>query len=245
MSMKIIFANFFFLVLFCVFIIGFLSCHSNKSENSASRDYFAELNVPTFIDAGYSYSLRGGINMLPEVVDAIQYASNKKVRMKDLHDAVGKRIAELVGCEAAMVSSGATAAIALGTAACMAGTDIDLIYQLPDSRGIKNEVIIQKAHRYAYENAVRLSGAKLIEVETKEEFEKSINSQTAMLLFFYAVNHLGQIKVEEFIEIGKKHNVPVLIDAATTTPPASTLIDVMKLGPDMACFSGGKGLSEH
>ncbi|MFC2170315.1 selenocysteine synthase, partial [Acidobacteriota bacterium] len=188
--------NFFILFFLGVSLCGFLSCDSKKSKSPASRDYFAELNVPTFIDAGWSYSSRGGIDMWPEVVEAIQYASTRKVYMKELHDAVGSRIAELVGCEAAMVSAGATSAMTVGTAACMTGNDKDLIHQLPDSQGMKDEVIIQKAHHYIYEHAVRCCGAKVVEVETKEELEKSINSQTAMLLFFYARNHLAQIKAE-------------------------------------------------
>ena len=226
-------------VLFSLLIlISILTCNSNNSE----RDYFKELNVKSFINAGLPYSTLSGAEMWPEVIEAVKYASTHRARMKELHDAVGENIASLIGCEAAMVSAGASSAITLGTAACMTGKDKDLIHQLPDARGMKYEVIIQKSHRYTYEQAVRICGAKLFEIETVEELEQAVNNRTTMMLFYYGRNPKGQIKVKEFIEIGKKHNVPVFLDGATTVPPASNLKNIMDLGCDLASFSGGKGL---
>ena len=160
-------------------VIGSLLPASLKAA-PAKRDYFKELGVGTFINAAGTYTTLTASLMLPEVVQAIEYASKNFVRLNELHDAVGKRIAELVGVEAAMVSSGAAAALTCGTAACMAGTNQEFIRRLPDTTGMKTEVIVQKTHRYGYDHAVRNCGIKFIEIETAEEFERAVNPNTVI-----------------------------------------------------------------
>src|ERR1700704_3234445 len=130
----------------------------------AKRDYFKELGVRPFINAAGTYTTLTASLMQPEVVQAIDYASKQFVHLIDLHDAVGKRIASLIGCEAAMVTAGAASALTLGTAACLTGSGADLIRRLPDTTGMKTEVIIQKAHRYGYDHAVRNCGVPFVEV---------------------------------------------------------------------------------
>jgi len=164
------------------------------------------------------------------------------VRLNELHDAVGKRIAELLQCPAAMVSAGCASALTLATAACVAGDDPERIRRIPDTSGMKNEVLVQKTHRVGYDHAIRNAGVRLIEVETAGELEKKINPQTAMLFFLNSSNDQGQIHHEEFVAIGKKHNVPTLIDAAADVPPVENLFRFTKLGFDLVAFSGGKGL---
>src|SRR5262249_32428472 len=153
------------------------------------------------------------------------YASKTFVPLNDLHDAVGKRIAELIGCEAAMVTSGAAAALTVGTAACVAGKKQDWIRRLPDlaGSGMKSEVIIQKSHRYGYDHAVRNCGIKMIEVETAEELERAVSEKTALMLFFNDNDPRGQIKLAEFVALGKKHNIPTFNDAAADAPPTEHL----------------------
>src|SRR5207245_693576 len=153
----------------------------------------------------------------PEIIQASGYCSKYFVHLDELHDRVGERIASLIGCEAAMVSSGAASALTLGTAACMAGTNADFIQRLPDTTGMKNEVIIQKAHRYGYDHAVRACGIKMVEVVTPEEMERAANERTAMMLWFNANEPLGQIKAPEFIAFGKKRGIPTFNDAAADT----------------------------
>src|SRR5579885_3579565 len=111
-------------------------------------------------------------------------AARRYVRLEDLHDAVGRRIAALTGAEAAMVTAGAASALTLGTAACLTGADRERIHRLPDTSGLKNEVVIQKSHRYGYDHAVRNCGTRFVEVETKEELEQALGSRTAMMLFY-------------------------------------------------------------
>jgi D-glucosaminate-6-phosphate ammonia-lyase len=211
-------------------------------ESAVERDYLKELGVQPVINAGLPYSRLSGSWLWPEVITAMNYMTTRLVRMDDLHDAVGKRIASLVGCESAMVSAGAASAITLGTAACMTGTDEELIRSLPDTQDMKNEVIILKEHRYEYEQSVRTAGAKLIQAATSADLVAAINNRTAMMLFYYGREPKGKINAKDFIAIGKKHKVAVFIDGATTDPPYETLSTLMALGCDLACFSGGKGL---
>ena len=215
---------------------------SSPPAVSAGRDYFEELGVESFINALAPYSRLGGNQMWPEVIEAMNFAMSHRARMKDLHDAVGRRIASLVGCEAAMVSAGAASAITLGTAACLTGLDQERIRRLPDVTGMKSEVIIQRGHHYSYNHAVRNCGVRLVEVETVEDVERAINEKTAMLYFVRVRESFGKINASTFAELGKRHGVPSFIDTATRVPPAENLKKLSNLGFDLNCFSGGKGL---
>jgi L-seryl-tRNA(Ser) seleniumtransferase len=162
--------------------------------------------------------------------------------LDELHDRVGERIATLLRCEAAMVTSGAASALTLGTAAVLTGTDRQKIVDLPNLANMKGEVIIQKAHRFGYEHAVRNCGVRLVEVETREDLERSINSQTAMMVFYNNNNTEGRIQDEAFVQLGQKHGIPTLNDAAADVPPVENLWKYTKMGFDLVAFSGGKGL---
>ena len=206
------------------------------------RDYFKELGIRPFINAAGTYTTLTASLMRPEAVQAIDYASKQFVHLIDLHDAVAKRIASLIGCEASMVTAGAASALTLGTAACITGTNHDFIHRLPDTAGMKNEVIVQKSHRYGYDHAVRNCGIRFVEVETAEELERAMNERTAMMLFFNANDPVGKIHAAEFVQLGKKHNVPTFTDAAADTPPVEALSRFTKMGFDLVAFSGGKGI---
>ena len=211
-------------------------------EKEQGRDYFKELGVKPFINAAGAYSALGGARMRPQVVDAMRYAATRKVKMRELHDAVGKRIAALVGSEAAMVTSGATAAMVLGTAACMTLDDEKKMRQLPDTTGMKNEIIIQKKHRYTYDRALTVAGGHLVEVESADDVRRVVNDRTAMM-FFLKPTHAGDnISADTYAALARELNVPSFCDAATTTPPGSNVIDGVREGFDLICYSGGKGL---
>lgn len=209
---------------------------------AAGRDVLAELGVRSFINAGGTFTALTGSLMPPEVVAAIQVASRKYVRLDDLHDAVGARIAELLRCEAALVTAGCASALSLSTAACVAGDDPERIRNLPDTTGLKNEVIVQRTHRVGYDHAIRNAGVKMVEVETRDELEAAINDRTAMMFFLNASDPRGQVKREEFIAIGKRHGIPTLLDAAADVPPVENLWKYTGMGFDLVGFSGGKGL---
>ncbi len=206
------------------------------------RDYFRELGVRPFINAAGTYTAMTASLMPPEVMEAINYASKHYVMLDELHDKVGERIATLVHSEAAMVTSGAASALTLGTAAVLTGTDRQKIVDLPNLATMKSEVITQKSHRFGYEHAVRNCGVKLVEVETREDLERAVNGQTAMMLFYNNNNSEGRIRDEEFVQLGKKHGIPTLNDAAADVPPVENLWKYTKMGFDLVAFSGGKGL---
>ena len=225
------------------FIGGILPAAAGPARGSSqARDVIADLGVTPIINAAGTYTRLTASLMPSEVVEAIREASTKYVRLDELHLAAGKRIAELLQCEAAVVSAGCASALSLATAACVAGKDPQKIILIPDTHGMKNEVIIQRTHRNGYDHAVRNAGTQLIEVETRQQLERAVNHRTAMMFFLNSAGKKGQIEWDEFVELGKKHGIPTLIDAAADVPPAGNLFRFTKMGFDLVAFSGGKGL---
>lgn len=223
-------------------LTGAMSVRAQTKNSAPTRDYFKELGVTPFINAAGAYSAYGGARMRPEVIQAMRYAATHKVKMRELHDAVGVRIAELVGSESAMVTSGATAAMVLGVAACMTLDDEEKMRQLPDTSGMKNEIIIQKRHRYTYDRALTVAGAKLVEVESENEVRARVNERTAMLFFLKPTQNGDDIPAKKYISLASELGIPSFCDAATTTPPAQNVVDGVNEGFNLICYSGGKGL---
>ena len=224
---------------------GFVGASGSAATAAAAgggRDYFKELGIRPFINAAGTYTAMTASLMPPEVMDAINYASRHYVMLEELGEKVGERIAKLVKAEAALVTSGAASALTLGTAGVLTGMDNQKMVDLPNLTNMKSEVIIQKSHRFGYDHAVRNCGVKLIEVETQEELERAINPQTAMMLFYNNNNPVGQIKDEAFAQLGKKHGVPTMNDAAADVPPVENLWKYTAMGFDLVAFSGGKGI---
>ena len=219
-----------------------LAALPGNGELPESRDYFAELGVTPLINAAGAYSALGGARMRPETVRAMRYAAVNKVKMAELHDAVGARIAHLTGSESAMVTSGATAAIVLATAACMTRGDLDKMRQLPDTSGLRNEIIIQKKHRYMYDRALGVAGARLREVDSEASLRAAAGERTAMMFFLKPTQKGDDIPADRFVALARELGIPSFCDAATTTPPAQNVLDGVAEGFDMICYSGGKGL---
>jgi L-seryl-tRNA(Ser) seleniumtransferase len=210
--------------------------------DAGRKTVYSALGVRPLINAAGTYTVLSASLVPREVAEAMQEAARHHVSIPELHEAVGKRIAALTGAEAALVTAGAASALTLGTAACVAGKDPEKIKRIPDTTGMKNEVIIQKSHRFGYDHAVRAVGTRLIEVETREELQAAVNDRTAMMLYLNSNDPKGKVKRAEFVEIGKKAAVPTLIDAAADVPPADHLGAYTKMGFDLVAISGGKGL---
>lgn len=208
----------------------------------SQRDFLKELGVRPIVNAAGTYTMFTASLMWPECVRAIEATSGRFVRLTDLSEAVGARIARMLGCEDALVTSGAAGALSLGTAATITGTDPDRILRIPDTTGMKDEVIVQRSHRFPYDHMVRNCGVRLVEVETREELIGAISDRTALLLFLNKSNPLGQVRYDEFVRIGKEHKVPTFIDAAADVPPVDNLTRYLRMGFDLVAFSGGKGL---
>ncbi len=224
---------------------GFIAAGAPTAGAAAApraRDYFRDLGVRPFINAAGTYTAMTASLMPPEVMAAINYASRHYVMLDELHDKVGERIATLVHAEGAMVTSGAASALTLGTAAVLTGTDRRKIVDLPNLAGMKSDVIVQKAHRFGYEHAVRNCGVTLVEVETPEDVDRAVSDKTAMMLFYNNNNTVGRIQDEAFVRLGRKHGIPTLNDAAADVPPVENLWKYTKMGFDLVAFSGGKGL---
>jgi len=215
---------------------------ANLQPDQGRENVYQELGLRPFINAGGSYTQFGGSLMDSKVVEAMQEASKQYVSILELQNAVGQRIASLVGAEAALVTSGCASALTLATAACVSEGDQDKIKRLPDTRGMKNEVILQKSHRIEYDHALRNVGVSLIEIENWQELESAINPKTAMLFFLNMAALEGKIKRQEFVAIAKGTGIPCLIDAAGDIPPTENLTTFIQMGYDLAAVSGGKGI---
>jgi len=209
------------------------------APGSTQRDLFKELGVTPIINAGVTMTFLSGSLMMPEVLEAINSTSHDFANMFELQDKVGAKIAEMLHCEAAMVTSGAACAMLLGTAAAITGTDQQKIKALPNLPGPRPEVIMQKSHRYLFDQAISTTGAKIVEVEGAAEMEQAFNANTVMALFFNAAEK-SSITHEEFLAIAKNHKIPTFVDAAADVPPVENLFRFQKMGYDLVTFSGGK-----
>ena len=210
--------------------------------SNVRRDFFKELGLRTFINAAGTYTSMTGSLMPKEVIEAISYGASEYVNLDELQDKVGERIAELLNCEYATVSSGAFGAMSIGMAGVMCGMDTKKVKQLPNTDGLKNEVILQESHTIGYAQALTNVGAKLVKVKTANQLEKAITNKTVMLWFLNANTEQGDIKWEEFVALGKKHNIPTFNDCAADVPPVENLFRFTRMGFDLVAFSGGKGL---
>lgn len=215
---------------------------STLPEAMAKRDVLKELGVRTFINAAGTYTAMTASLMPKEVMDTILTSSQRFAMLDEVQDKVGAKIAELCHAEAATVTAGCWSAMVLGLAGVLTGTDRKKITQLPNLEGMKNEVIVQKSHNVGYVHALTNTGVTIIPVETTADVEKAINSRTAMLWFLNYQAPDGQIQHEEWVALGKKHNIPTMIDMAADVPPVENLWKYNDMGFDLVCVSGGKAM---
>jgi len=208
-----------------------------RKSSTAARSIYDELGVKTLINGQGVVTFYSCTLMPPEVHRAMERASEHYVEIVELQRAVGARLAKFVDYEAAMVCSGSAACIAQATAGCIAGMDPDKIYRLPDTEGMKNEVII--TGRSPWDRGIALTGAKLVIVRSLQELESAINEKTAMMECAYGES---AVPLKEAIAICKQRGVPFMLDGAATCPPFERLKTLASFGADLFCVSGGKGL---
>jgi uncharacterized pyridoxal phosphate-dependent enzyme len=200
------------------------------------QNVYTRLGVKTVINCRGTWTYLSGSLEFPEVRQAQVEAAQHFVNMLELQRAVGRRLSELTGAESGIITSGSAGAMAAATAGCMAGTDDKHIWQLPDTTGLKHEVIMVGG-RSAFDSAIRLTGAKLVLTYSPEELANAINENTAMIY----TTDLGD-KLQNELSIAKEHKVPMLLDDAAGIPPADNAKLYARMGIDLYCFSGGKGL---
>jgi D-glucosaminate-6-phosphate ammonia-lyase len=209
---------------------------------------YEDLGIRPVINAYATLTRLGGSRMPPEVVAAMAEASGCFIDLCELQRRVGERIAEITHNEAAYVCSGAAAGLTLATAACIAGTTAAAIAQLPDLTGLKDEVIIHRAHRNGYDHAVRQVGVRIVEIgdtggTTQQQLENALSARTAAIVWFQAAfTGRGDLPLSEVIAVATRHDVPVIVDAAAQLPPVSNFWRYTEMGAALVIFSGGKDL---
>jgi uncharacterized pyridoxal phosphate-dependent enzyme len=208
---------------------------AGTAKESADNIY-TRIGVRPVINGRGTWTYLSASLELPEVKSAQEQASKHFVDIFELQQAVGKRLAELTGAESGMITSGAAGAIASGTAACIAGSNPKNIWQLPDTTGLKSEVVMVGG-RSPFDSAIRLTGGKLIVVDSHEQLANAITANTAMI---YSGSEIEPLTKE--IAIGKKAGIPVFLDAADGIPPIEKFQIYAKMGCDLYTVSGGKGL---
>jgi L-seryl-tRNA(Ser) seleniumtransferase len=211
-------------------------------------DVYRRIGVRPIIHGAGSTTRLGGTRTRPEALEAMADAAVVLVDMIELNERAGEVIARITGAEAGFVSSGSAGGLVLQAAACIAGKDPVKMKRLPDTQGMKNEIIIQNMHRFPYEQAYRAAGAKLVEIGDSRrvhpwELEGAINDRTAAVAYLIApFTNRRALPLEDVCRIAHAHGVPVIVDAASTLPPRENLRRFLRKGPDMVIFSGGKGV---
>lgn len=212
------------------------------ASGAMGEDYYDKLGVTKIINAAGTYTALTASIMPPQVQAAVAQAAKHPVRLIELQKAAGEYLAKKLRCEAALVSAGAASALTLGTAACVMTANKCGILDIPtEVPRMKDEVIIQKGHRYGYDQAIRCCGIRFVEVETLKQYDAAFNDKTVMAMFYNASEH-GDIGPEDWIRVAHQHNVPCFNDAAADVPPVENLWKYTGMGFDLVTFSGGKGM---
>lgn len=229
---------------------GLLSPKSATAMATAGKResiYTRLLGVRPHLPGHGHTTVYGGSRMPPEVMRAIAEGNEEFVDMHELIQAAGRRVAEVTGAEAGLVTSGSFASLIVGAAGCLTGTDPERIDALPHPTWEKRECLMQSAHRFSYDRAYRAAGMTLVEATSREQFRDAISDKTAMVsvLASWERKHDRPPEVilpEELISIGKQAGVPVFVDAASELPPARNLTRYVEMGADLVALSGGKGI---
>ena len=219
------------------------------STNSWDADsLYQRLGVAPIINAAGSITRLGGTRTRPETLELMSRAARVMVNIDELNRAAGRELARLTGAEAGFVCSGAAGGLVLQAAAVIAGNDPVKMRQLPNTEGLKNEIVIHTMHRFPYDQAYRAAGAKMVEFGDylfahPWQLEGAINERTAAVAYLCAPFSSNRVMpLEQVCEIAHAHEVPVIVDAASMLPPRANLYRYLQAGADMVVYSGGKGV---
>jgi L-seryl-tRNA(Ser) seleniumtransferase len=212
---------------------------------------YDDLGVRTVINCAGTLTRLGGSKMAPEVLEAMVEAARSFVQIEDLQERAGAVIAEVTGAEAGYVVTGAAAGLTLGVAACVAGLDVAKMDRLPDTTGMKDEVVVQRGHRNAYDHAIRAAGVKMVEAgylgypgaggTWDWQLDAAITERTAAVAC-PILDTPGTLSLPEVAEVAHARGIPVIVDAAAELPPRSNLRRFIAEGADLVTFSGGKAI---
>ena len=238
---------------------GVFAAAPNTEASLEDNVYTRLLGIKPHLGAHEHITRLGGSRMPPEVIQAMVEANDYFVELHELTEAAGRRVAEIMGAEDALVTAGAFSAMILGAAACLTGTDAGKVDALPHPTWPRRECLIQSEHRFSYDRAYRAAGMSIVEFDDREDASRKISENAAMIAVLTAVEkqsefgppipkriatpHADKVLMpEELIEIGKQTGVPVLVDMASDLPPIENLTRFVKAGADLVVISGGKGI---
>ena len=210
-------------------------------DSERGSQVYAEFGAKPIINAVGHMTVLGGSRLSPTIQEAMVAANRYFVDMEELFKKTGAAIADMLGAEAAFVTPGCAAAISLSAAACMTGSDPAKIDQLPDTTGMKDEILIQTRQRYHYDRCLTVFGAKLVEVGTDSgtnsaQLQDAITDTTAAIHYFAPGGADGVLPLEECIRIGKAHGVPVIVDAASQIYPLERFYQYIKMGASLVGY---------
>jgi L-seryl-tRNA(Ser) seleniumtransferase len=213
--------------------------------------FYEDFGVRPIVNAAGTLTRYGGSRMAPEVLAAMAEAAAAFVAIDELQEAAGLVIAHITGAEAGYVVAGAAAGLALATAACVAGMDVAAMDRLPDTAGLKDEVVVQRGHRNAYDHAIRSVGARFVEAgylgypgaggTAAWQLDAAISERTAAVAC-PILDTPGTLSLAEVCAIAHARGAPVIVDAAAELPPRANLRRFVADGADLVVFSGGKAI---
>ena len=221
---------------------------ATTSNERDGGSVYQRLGVEPIINAAGSITRLGGSRTRPETLELMSRAARVMVNIDDLNRAAGKELARITGAEAGFVCCGAAGGLVLQAAAVIAGSDPVKMRQLPDTDGLKNEIVIHTMHRFPYDQAYRAAGARWVEFGDylfahPWQLEGAINERTAAVAYLAAPFSSNKVlPLERVCEIAHANDVPVIVDAASMLPPRSNLYRYLGAGADMVVYSGGKGI---
>ena len=213
-----------------------------------AESIYQRLEISPIINAAGSITRLGGSRTRPETLELMSQAARVMVNIDDLNRAAGREVARLTGAEAGFVCSGAAGGLLLQAAACIAGNDPVKMRQLPNTEGLKNEIVIHTMHRFPYDQAYRAAGAKMVEFGDylyahPWQLEGAINERTAAVAYLCSPFSSNKVMpLDQVCEIAHAHDLPVIVDAASMLPPRENLYRFLRAGADMVVYSGGKGV---
>lgn len=214
---------------------------------------YDELDVPTVVNATGTKTRIGGTLIREEAVEAMSRAAEAFVRLSDLQAAASERIAEVTGAEAGYITNGASSALTLAAAACIADDDLGVMARLPNTEGVASEIVMQRTHRNGYDHALRAAGAEIVDIGANDyslgtgaentepwEIADAITPETVAVA--YMETPTTRPPLSEVCAIAHEHDVPVIVDAAAELPPTDNLSAFVEQGADLVAFSGGKAI---
>jgi uncharacterized pyridoxal phosphate-dependent enzyme len=217
---------------------------SVRAASKRTGGPYEQLGITPVLNFVGTHTTIGASKMWEDLHEAAAQASREYVVLEELKDKIGARLSTLIGCEDALVTTGAAGAICLGTCAVLTGSDTQKIGQLPDLTGMKSEVLIQNVHRNGYDHAVRSSGVRLMEFGSEQELIDRINQQTAMIYVLGGTSHDWEwetpVVLKRCLDIAHRAGIPLMVDAANMLPPWANVRRLATMGVDLICISGGK-----